>query len=132
MVEEKGVMAKGPVLIELDGDAAADGMNLFPILYNAFVDKDMSLLDIAESFVAPKLKQVEVGCRTARKLIKFYRGMQTVAEQLTGDDIVLAESCIFKPGGGFKCSGGAFDFATNDGSRRALQDMQELQEMETV
>ncbi len=31
---------------ELDGDAAADGMNLFPTLYNAFVDKDMSLLEV--------------------------------------------------------------------------------------
>ena len=31
---------------ELDGDARADGMTLFPILYNAFVEKDMSLLEV--------------------------------------------------------------------------------------
>jgi len=32
--------------LELDGDARADGMKLFPLLYNAFVEKDMSLLEI--------------------------------------------------------------------------------------
>lgn len=31
---------------ELSGDAAADGMKLFPLLYNAFVEKDMSLLEV--------------------------------------------------------------------------------------
>ena len=31
---------------KLEGDAAADGMNLFPLLYNAFVEKDMSLLEV--------------------------------------------------------------------------------------
>ena len=30
----------------LDGDAAVDGETLFPTLYNAFVEKDMSLLEI--------------------------------------------------------------------------------------
>ncbi|HHG89379.1 MAG TPA: ADP-forming succinate--CoA ligase subunit beta [Devosia sp.] len=32
--------------LELEGVARADGMKLFPILYNAFVEKDMSLLEI--------------------------------------------------------------------------------------
>ena len=32
--------------LELEGAARADGMKLFPILYNAFVEKDMSLLEI--------------------------------------------------------------------------------------
>ncbi|MGI9349939.1 MAG: ADP-forming succinate--CoA ligase subunit beta [Rhizobiaceae bacterium] len=31
---------------ELDGDAATDGMQLFPLLYNVFVEKDMSLLEV--------------------------------------------------------------------------------------
>jgi len=31
---------------KLDGDAAKDGETLFPILYNTFVDKDMSLLEV--------------------------------------------------------------------------------------
>ncbi|MEO1142938.1 MAG: ADP-forming succinate--CoA ligase subunit beta, partial [Pseudomonadota bacterium] len=31
---------------KLEGDAAADGETLFPTLYNAFVEKDMSLLEI--------------------------------------------------------------------------------------
>ena len=31
---------------ELDGDAAKDGETLFPLLYKAFVEKDMSLLEI--------------------------------------------------------------------------------------
>jgi len=31
---------------ELTGDARADGMNLFPILYKAFVETDMSLLEV--------------------------------------------------------------------------------------
>ncbi len=31
---------------KLEGDAATDGMSLFPLLYNVFVDKDMSLLEI--------------------------------------------------------------------------------------
>lgn len=32
--------------LKLDGDARADGMKLFPILYKAFTEKDMSLLEI--------------------------------------------------------------------------------------
>ncbi|MAA99159.1 MAG: ADP-forming succinate--CoA ligase subunit beta [Stappia sp.] len=32
--------------LELSGEARADGMKLFPILYTAFVEKDMSLLEI--------------------------------------------------------------------------------------
>jgi succinyl-CoA synthetase beta subunit len=32
--------------LKLDGDAAKDGETLFPILYKAFVDKDMSLLEV--------------------------------------------------------------------------------------
>ncbi len=32
--------------LELDGAAAQDGAGLFPILYNAFVEKDMALLEI--------------------------------------------------------------------------------------
>ncbi|MEW5423770.1 ADP-forming succinate--CoA ligase subunit beta [Amorphus sp. 3PC139-8] len=32
--------------LELQGDARADGMALFPVLYKAFVEKDMSLLEI--------------------------------------------------------------------------------------
>ncbi|MEO9457790.1 MAG: ADP-forming succinate--CoA ligase subunit beta [Lentilitoribacter sp.] len=32
--------------LELDGAAAEDGAGLFPILYNAFVEKDMALLEI--------------------------------------------------------------------------------------
>lgn len=32
--------------LKLDGDARADGMELFPVLYKAFTEKDMSLLEI--------------------------------------------------------------------------------------
>jgi succinyl-CoA synthetase beta subunit len=32
--------------LKLDGDAARDGNTLFPILYKAFVEKDMSLLEV--------------------------------------------------------------------------------------
>jgi succinyl-CoA synthetase beta subunit len=32
--------------LKLDGDAAKDGETLFPILYKAFVEKDMSLLEV--------------------------------------------------------------------------------------
>ncbi|MDD7909747.1 ADP-forming succinate--CoA ligase subunit beta [Pseudovibrio exalbescens] len=32
--------------LKLEGDARADGLKLFPILYKAFVEKDMSLLEI--------------------------------------------------------------------------------------
>ncbi|EAU40326.1 succinyl-CoA synthetase subunit beta [Fulvimarina pelagi HTCC2506] len=32
--------------LKLDGEARADGMTLFPTLYKAFMDKDMSLLEI--------------------------------------------------------------------------------------
>ncbi len=32
--------------LELDGDAAKDGEALFPLLYKAFVEKDMSLLEV--------------------------------------------------------------------------------------
>ncbi len=32
--------------LELEGEARSDGMKLFPILYKAFVEKDMSLLEI--------------------------------------------------------------------------------------
>ncbi len=43
---EKGVSADDlkalNAALELDGDAAADGEKLFPILYKAFTEKDMS------------------------------------------------------------------------------------------
>ncbi len=32
--------------LQLDGEARADGMKLFPILYKAFTEKDMSLLEV--------------------------------------------------------------------------------------
>ena len=41
--EDAGKLADA---LKLNGDAAADGMKLFPILYNAFVEKDMSLLEV--------------------------------------------------------------------------------------
>ncbi len=47
---EKGVtaadIAKLNEAFELSGDAAKDGEKLFPILYKAFTDKDMSLLEV--------------------------------------------------------------------------------------
>lgn len=39
-------IAKINSALELDGDAAKDGADLFPILYKAFVEKDMALLEI--------------------------------------------------------------------------------------
>lgn len=39
-------VAKINKALELDGAAAEDGADLFPILYNAFVEKDMALLEI--------------------------------------------------------------------------------------
>ncbi len=39
-------VAKLVSAFKLDGDAAKDAENLFPILYNAFVEKDMSLLEV--------------------------------------------------------------------------------------
>ncbi|MCJ8149816.1 ADP-forming succinate--CoA ligase subunit beta [Shinella sedimenti] len=47
---EKGVtaddLAKLTSALKLEGEAKADGEKLFPILYKAFVEKDMSLLEI--------------------------------------------------------------------------------------
>src|SRR6266581_2062429 len=47
---EKGVTAddvkKLNAALKLDGDAAKDGGTLFPILFKAFVEKDMSLLEV--------------------------------------------------------------------------------------
>jgi succinyl-CoA synthetase beta subunit len=47
---EKGVTATDLKALngalKLDGDAAQDGNTLFPILYKAFVEKDMSLLEV--------------------------------------------------------------------------------------
>ncbi|TIU39009.1 MAG: succinate--CoA ligase subunit beta, partial [Mesorhizobium sp.] len=47
---EKGVSADDVktlnAALKLDGDAAKDGASLFPILYKAFVEKDMSLLEV--------------------------------------------------------------------------------------
>ncbi|TIX63867.1 MAG: succinate--CoA ligase subunit beta, partial [Mesorhizobium sp.] len=47
---EKGVTADDLKTLngalKLDGDAAKDGGTLFPILYKAFVEKDMSLLEV--------------------------------------------------------------------------------------
>ena len=39
-------VAKINAALELDGAAAEDGKNLFPILYKAFTEKDMSLLEV--------------------------------------------------------------------------------------
>lgn len=50
MDPEKGVTAADLKALngalKLDGDAAGDGNTLFPILYKAFVEKDMSLLEV--------------------------------------------------------------------------------------
>lgn len=47
---EKGVSADDVktlnAALKLDGDAANDGASLFPILYKAFIEKDMSLLEV--------------------------------------------------------------------------------------
>jgi len=47
---EKGVtaedVAKLNAALKLEGEAAKDGETLFPILYKAFVEKDMSLLEV--------------------------------------------------------------------------------------
>lgn len=47
---EKGVTAEDSAklcdALKLDGAAREDGMKLFPILYKAFVEKDMSLLEV--------------------------------------------------------------------------------------
>ncbi|WP_163265442.1 ADP-forming succinate--CoA ligase subunit beta [Chelativorans alearense] len=47
---EKGVtaedIAKLNAALKLEGDAAKDGETLFPILYKAFTEKDMSLLEV--------------------------------------------------------------------------------------
>ncbi|WP_315926263.1 ADP-forming succinate--CoA ligase subunit beta [Mesorhizobium sp. SP-1A] len=47
---EKGVTAgdakKLNAALKLDGTAASDGEKLFPVLYKAFVEKDMSLLEV--------------------------------------------------------------------------------------
>jgi succinyl-CoA synthetase beta subunit len=47
---EKGVTGKGVKTLcealKLDGDAAKDAETLFPLLYDAFVSKDMSLLEV--------------------------------------------------------------------------------------
>ncbi|SOE16804.1 succinyl-CoA synthetase (ADP-forming) beta subunit [Hoeflea halophila] len=39
-------LAKLTAALKLEGEAAADGEKLFPILYKAFVEKDMALLEI--------------------------------------------------------------------------------------
>ena len=39
-------MAALNAALKLDGDAAKDGETLFPMLYKAFVEKDMSLLEV--------------------------------------------------------------------------------------
>jgi len=44
-VTEADVKALNAAL-QLDGDAAKDGATLFPLLYKAFVEKDMSLLEV--------------------------------------------------------------------------------------
>ncbi len=41
-----GDIAKINSALALDGDAAEDGKSLFPILYKAFTEKDMSLLEV--------------------------------------------------------------------------------------
>ncbi|MEM1287575.1 MAG: ADP-forming succinate--CoA ligase subunit beta [Pseudomonadota bacterium] len=43
---DAGVVAKLNTAFQLDGAAADDGASLFPTLYKAFTDKDMSLLEI--------------------------------------------------------------------------------------
>ena len=47
---DKGVtaddIAQLNAALKLDGDAATDGASVFPLLYKAFVEKDMSLLEV--------------------------------------------------------------------------------------
>lgn len=89
--------------------------------------KTTTFLDIAEALVGR-----QSGAHTVRTILSIWRGMRTLAElfaEANDDGILMADSCIFRPNQEKECSGGAFDFATNDGSQRMLE---LAAEMETV
>eukprot|EP00957_Ditylum_brightwellii_P193067 14700484-Ditylum_brightwellii.AAC.2 len=78
--------------------------------------KKISVLTVAETFV--QTPKVQRSVKIARKVIKFYKGLKSVAESF-GDSggMLLAEDCVFRPGEKYRCTGGLF---ANDGSGRAL------------
>lgn len=54
--------------------------------------------------------------------------MKELYNQFNNDEgILLASSCTFKPGVGVNCEGGVTDFASDDGSRRLLEQARHLE-----
>jgi hypothetical protein len=57
------------------------------------------------------------------------RTLASLFAQANDDGILIAESCIFVPGRDKTCVGGAFDFLNDDGSRRLLEQAQEMEDV---
>jgi hypothetical protein len=89
--------------------------------------KKTTFLDVAEALVGPSC-----GADTVRTILNLWRGMRTLAkffDDANDDGILLADSCIYKPGQERQCEGGAVDFATDDGTRRMLELAQEMEDV---
>ena len=87
--------------------------------------KTVTILDIAEALVGR-----QSGAHTIRTILSIWRGMRTLAElfkESNDDGILMADTCVFKPNQARDCSGGAIDFATNDGSGRLLELAEEME-----
>jgi hypothetical protein len=55
------------------------------------------------------------------------RTVATLFAEANDDGILIAESCTFVPGRDKECMGGAFDFLSNDGSNRLLEQALEME-----
>lgn len=55
------------------------------------------------------------------------RTLATLFAEANDDGILIADYCIYIPGKEKECVGGAFDFINDDGSRRLIEQAQELE-----
>jgi len=129
LVMEKIIDLVRPILFEFvnsDKDGYLDKvMDPFVLFLNKrlpgisdILDKDVTPLDIAETYCGPKAH-----ADTIRKIIKIYEYIRDdlIPQFEEGGGILIAEECdVMK---GFKCTGGVFDLA---GSRRLTEDTHAL------
>ena len=87
-----------------------------------------TFLDIAETYGKARIK---LAVKVVRVILVIYRSLKRISNIFDQDDaMVLAESCSFRPGqrgGPPTCTGGVADFASNDGSRRLLEQAREME-----
>ena len=94
-------------------------------------EKKISFLDMAEVYAKRKSSRAQSGVESVRTILSIYRSLKNVINQFDdgSNTISIADECFFRPGQGAKCTGGLTTFTTDDGSRKLLEEAQEMEDV---